>query len=158
MGKVLSAFGNGYAGAISRQLDDVVISLANTGNDAIAFGAPVVLDEDKVGAVKFGSTNTAAQFVGIATRIGVKTPAAYGENLAQYDKGDIMSVIVRGHVVVPLAGESINVGDPVSIKKADGTFAVATGDTYVALSNARVSTLPDANGMAEIVLTSRNLI
>ena len=43
MGKVLRKFINGYPGAISRAVDDVVVSLKNASGGPIPFGAPVFL-------------------------------------------------------------------------------------------------------------------
>ena len=43
MGKVLTTFANVFPGAISRNVDDVVISLPNTSTAAIKFGDLVFL-------------------------------------------------------------------------------------------------------------------
>ena len=41
MGKVLNAFGYGYPGAVTRSVDDIVISVRNASETDIPFGAPV---------------------------------------------------------------------------------------------------------------------
>ncbi|MBQ9210918.1 MAG: hypothetical protein IJ153_04390 [Clostridia bacterium] len=159
MGKVLSSFTNGFPGAIARSLDDVVISLANKSEDPIAFGMPVALNEDKNGIVPFdGSEHTASDFVGVAVRNPSKTPDTYGDNQGSYASDDLVDVLVRGHIVVKLAGTSASLGDQVSIVKSTGGFAVGTGDSLIPLPNAHVSATPDASGMAEIVLNTRNLV
>ena len=74
MGKVLNGFMNGYAGAISRSVDDVVVSLPVGSYNGIDFGKPVVFNSQKTAVVAFTSTSTAADIVGIAVRSAVKTP------------------------------------------------------------------------------------
>ena len=51
MGKVQAVFGNGSPGAISRSVDDIVISVKNAGEEEIPFGTPVFLVSG--GAVPF---------------------------------------------------------------------------------------------------------
>ena len=51
MGKVQNGFGNGSAGAVSRSVDDIVITVKNAGDLEIPFGAPVFLAPG--GAVPF---------------------------------------------------------------------------------------------------------
>ena len=53
MGKVLSTFDIGWPGAISRSVDDIVISKKNGGSTAIPFGAPVFLTADGEGVVAY---------------------------------------------------------------------------------------------------------
>ena len=157
MGKVLSSFTHGFVGAISRSIDDVVTAFANKSNAAIAFGVPVALDANQVGVVPFDpSTHTAADFVGITVRTPSKTPDVYGQNVGSYAADDIVDVLTRGHIVVAMDGNG-KLGDAVKIAAAGGfsTAAASTGD--VALSNVRVSAAKDA-GLAEVVLTTRNLI
>ena len=159
MGKVLSNFTNGFAGAIARSVDDIVIAMANKGESPIAFGRPVALGEDKDGVVPFdGSTHTAADFVGVAVRNPSKTPDAYGSNTGSYAAGEMVDILVRGHIVVKLAGSDPMIGDAVSIQKSTGGFAVGSGDSYVALPTVTLTAAPDADGMAEILLTTRNLL
>ncbi len=157
MGKVLKNFTYGYAGAISRSLDDVVVALANKSGAEIGFGVPVALSDDKDGVVPFGSSHTAAKFVGVTVRSPAKTPDTYGESTGSYAANDLVDVLVRGHVVVPMASSSAGVGDPVSIVKSTGAFTVGTADTMVQLANVHVSGATDS-GLAEIVLNTRNVV
>ena len=53
MGKVLSTFDIGWPGAISRSVDDIVVSLKNAGTDPIPFGAPVFLTSDGEGGITY---------------------------------------------------------------------------------------------------------
>ena len=76
MGKVLNAFGYGYPGAITRSVDDIVISIRNASETDIPFGAPVFMTEN--GAVPFDLTSPQefAAFLGFAVRVSDKTPEA----------------------------------------------------------------------------------
>ena len=159
MGKVLSSFLNGYAGAIARSLDDVVVSLANRSGDALAFGVPVAFNSDHSGIVPFDPTShTGASFIGVTVRNPSKTPDTYGGNTGSYADSDIVDVLVRGKIVVKMAGSNPVPGSSVNILKSTGGFTVASGDNVVALNNVHISTAPDSAGMAEIVLNTRNLI
>ena len=77
MGKVQAVFGNGSPGAITRSVDDIVISVKNAGEGEIAFGTPVFLASG--GAVPFDtdSPQDFSSFLGFAVRIADKTPDTY---------------------------------------------------------------------------------
>jgi len=159
MGKVLSRFTNGYPGAISRAVDDVVIALPNKYGTPIAFGQPVVLTSDGTGVLPFTSSNTADQFLGVAVRNPSKTPSTYGSNTGSYASDELVDVLVRGHVTVYMPNDNnVRVGNVVSIIKSNGAFSVSTGDAVVPLTNAHVSAGIDGNNCVEIVLNSRNVI
>ena len=159
MGKVLSAFSNGFTGAIARALDDVVVAFANKSDEALPFGVPVVLDTTKTGVTRFDpATHTGADFVGITVRAPSKTPDTYGSSAGSYAAGDLVDVLVRGHIIGQMDSWDGKLGDPVSIKKSDGTFSALTGADYVALPNVRISAAPDSNSRAELVLTERNVL
>ena len=159
MGKVLKSFNNGFAGAIARSKDDIVIAMANKSGDALAFGVPVALDDDKTGIVPFdGSEHSAADFVGVTVRNPSKTPDTYGKNVGTYAKNDMVDVLVRGHIIVKLSDSSAGLGDKVGIAKDGGTFTVRAGNDYVTLNNVHVTAVPDTSSMAEIVLNERNLV
>ena len=96
MGKVIERFSNGVAGAISRSVDDIVISVKNAGETEIPFGTPVFLASG--GAVPF---NTASPqdfdaFLGFAIRDADKTPDAYPQDqvgtpqAGAWKPGDVM--------------------------------------------------------------------
>ena len=77
MGKVLSAFGYGTPGTVTRSVDEIVISVRNASDSDIEFGAPVFMTEN--GAVPFNtdSPQEFADFLGFAVRVADKTPDAY---------------------------------------------------------------------------------
>lgn len=159
MGQVLNQFLNGSVGAISRSLDDVVVALANKAGEALSFGIPVALDENKSGVVKFDpESHTGADFVGVTVRNPSKTPDTYGSNTGSYGAGDMVDVLVRGHIVAKVGNRSGKLGDAVAIRKSDGVFAVGTGEDYVELPNVRLSQTADAYTNAELLLTERNVL
>ena len=79
MGKVLASFTNGYAGAVSRSIDDIIVSFPNAGNVSIPFGAPVFLQQSSGGGIPFASGLDMSTFLGFAVRSASKTPETYGE-------------------------------------------------------------------------------
>ena len=159
MGKVLSVYTNGWPGAVARALDDVVVSQPNRSGAELAFGVPVALSAAGDGVVPFDpASHTGADFVGITVRAPAKTPDAYGSDVSAYAAGDLTDVLVRGHIAAETAAGAYKPGDPVSVEKSTGKFAVGTGNDYVALPNVRISGLPDAGGVAELLLTERAIL
>ena len=159
MGKILSSFGNGWAGSIARSLDDVVVALANKSGAALAFGVPVALDASGTGVVPFDPANhTGADFVGVTVRAPAKTPDSYGASAGAYAPGEVTDVLVRGHIIARIAEGDTPLGAAVSVRASDGAFAVGTGEGYVALPNVRISAAKDAGRMAELLLTERNIL
>ncbi len=160
-GKVLSGFTNGYAGAISRAVDDIVISLGNgTDEEEIAFGRPVFLVSGQEACIPFDAeTCTADNFLGFTVRAADKTPEVYGSNRAAYVPGEPVDVLVRGSMAVTM-DSSAQVGSPVYIRKADGALVTNPGaeGTTVLLPNVTVRRNRDSTRTAEIVITERNII
>ena len=166
MGKIQAGFGNGSPGAITRSVDDIVISVKNAGSEEIAFGTPVFLDSG--GAVPFSTASPQEfrDFLGFAVRVADKTPDTYpqdqsgGEQAGAWKPGDVMEVLVRGGITVELAagGET---GDPVCIRKSDGALTGVAGQegTTVPLENVRIRRPAGAGGRStEVVVNRRNLI
>ena len=161
MGKVQTNFPNGYAGAVSRAVDNVIISLKNASTAAIPFGAPVFLKANDTGVLPFVSgTTTADKFVGFTARVADKTPEAYGSNAANYHANDPVDILVRGAVILEIASGSARTGDSVYIRVADGKLVTAAGTegTTIQIPGAIVSTNRDAGGLCEVVLRARNLL
>ena len=95
MGKVLSRFTNGFTGAVSRSVDNIVISMGNASGGDIPFGAPVFLQPGENACGVFSAeTSSAADFVGFAARAAVKAPDTYGSDEAAYAPGDPVDVLV----------------------------------------------------------------
>ena len=166
MGKVIERFSNGVAGAISRSVDDIVISVKNAGETDIPFGVPVFLTSG--GAVAFNPANPQDfdTFLGFTVRIADKTPDSYPQDQAgtpqagAWKPNDVMEVLVRGGIAVPM-GASGEQGGKVYIRKSDGALIAAAGQsgTTVLLENVRIRNPQGFGGnVAEVIVNSRNLI
>ena len=166
MGKVQDVFYNGRPGAISRSVDDIVISVKNASEAAIPFGAPVFLTEN--GAVPFDISDPQAftSFLGFAVRVPDKTPETYPQGQYNdppegvWNAGDVMEVLVRGSIVIPMAVAG-SAGGAVFIRKSDGQLTASAGSsgstvelTNVHVRNPRGSV--DVN--AEVVVSTRNIL
>ena len=152
MGKVLKKFTNGWTGAASRSIDNVIISMKNAASAEIAFGAPVFQKPGEVACRVFDTnTSTEANFLGFAVRIADKTPDTYGSDLASYAANDPVDVLVRG---------SVNPGSGVYIRKADGVLVTDAGaeGTTLRLPNVTVRTVSDGSNRAEVVVLKRNIM
>lgn len=152
----------GFAGTISRQIDAVVEALTNKEASApIEFGAPVVLNSGTDGVINWGSSNVAADFVGIAVR-EIKTENTYGLADAKYNPNDVVSVLTRGSISVKCTKDATATSDPVKngkvyIRKATGAFVAASesSDTVELTGVVWAQNGLDANGIAEIVILDR---
>ena len=168
MGKALRYFLNGFPGAISRAVDDIVISIANKETtNPIAFGEAVFINSAGTGAIKYAEGTTAfeSQFIGIAVRSASKTPDAYDpdpvtrRNEGSYQPREIMDVITRGRVVV--RADSATRGWPVYFIPSTGHFTKSAGtspNTNILVPNAHFGSGADTGGCAEIVLNERNVL
>ena len=166
MGKVLNAFGNGSPGAVTRSVDEIVISVRNASETDIPFGAPVFLAEG--GAVPFSTEapQDFASFLGFAVRVADKTPDTYPAGQfndppqGAWHAGDVMEVLVRGSIAVPLAVPG-STGGNVYIRKSDGRLTASAGGSgsTVRLENVRVRRpRNDWTSCAEVVVQTRNVI
>ncbi len=160
MGKVLKKFSNGFVGAASRSIDNVIISTKNGASAEIPFGAPVFLKAGENACRPFNeSTSTEANFMGFAVRVPDKTPDTYGSDTASFAANDPVEVLVRGSVVLQFGG-SVNPGSSVYIRKSDGilvTDAGASGST-LQLPGVTVRTVSDGSNRAEVILKTRNIM
>ena len=145
---------NGFAGAYSRQPDQIIDT--RFAGATIEFGLPVKYNS---GAVEpFGAGDAATDFVGIATR-EVKTSAFAGA-VTGYNANEPVPVMKRGRVNV-----KCNVGTPalngtVYVRIAanalipdgvvGGIEASADSTNTVSLTNAKFAGAADANGIVEL--------
>lgn len=159
MGKVLKHFTNGYPGAVSRSIDDMILSLRNGAGRSLAFGEPVFLVAGENTCAGFTNDSAAADFLGFTVRAATKTPDTYGASLASYAPDDPVDVLVRGSTVVTLE-TSGTPGAAVYIRKSDGKLVTSPGaeGTTLQLPNVTVRTARDSGKTAEIVITKRNIM
>ena len=165
MGKVQARFGNGFAGAVSRSIDDIIISVRNAGSVDIPFGAPVFMTSD--GAVPFDISDPQdfTTFLGFAVRVADKTPDEYPSGQfgtppqGVWHPGDVMEVLVRGSITVTSAVSGTQ-GGKVYVRKSDGKITATAGSSgsTVELENVRIKRPRDASGScAEVVVLNRNI-
>ena len=171
MGKILSSFGLNWPGAISRSVDDIVVSLKNAGSDPIPFGAPVFLTDDGDGVVGFitNGSQTFARFVGFAVRAAGKTPDTYpagqdmspvaGSQVGAWEPGQVVEVLVRGSIAIATAPGFLPGGN-VWIRKSDGVLVCAAGTegSTLLLENVKIR-VPQLSGRpcSEAVVLTRNI-
>lgn len=159
------SFNYGYPGTISRLGDEISRTRPlKDGADDIYFGDPVVINAD--GTVqKFGTSNTAAQFAGVAMR-RIKGATQYlAQSRAFYTAQEPTDVLERGGITVNCNVGTPTIGGAVYIRIANnasipagvvgGFEAAADGTNTVLLTNAKWATLKDANGVAELTILTR---
>ena len=166
MGQVQAGFDIGFAGAVTRSVDDVIVSLRNAGSAEIPFGAPVFISNDRTGVVGFNtaSPQTFDDFVGFAIRVADKTPDSYADGqfgvkaAGAWKAGDVVEVLVRGAIALTLASDG-EMKDPIYIRKSDGKLTPFAGEsgTTVLLENVRIRRPRDGSRCCEAVVTERTL-
>lgn len=153
---------HGQAGSYARQPDMIVATFPAGGAVNIPFGTPLKLDSGKV--VAMGAGDTAAAFVGIASR-EVKTALTYlQQDVGEYAPNEAVSVFQRGCINMICQKGTPAYGTPVYLRIAanasypnaavGGVEAEADGDNTVQLTNCTWQGPVDANKVAELrVLT-----
>ena len=128
-GKVIgTALMYGFPGNPSRMQDCVIApykyAKTNTGN--IAFGEPVAYDATNKGVRKVGSSDTADVIIGIAVR---KIGQPYADNAEgwYYAPGDVVDVMLRGSISVPVA-VTTGIAARGQVYVCKGTGTQAAGD------------------------------
>ncbi len=168
MGRVLQSFTNGAPGAVSRSVDDVVISIRNASSSDIPFGVPVFLSNEGAKPFNISTPQDFADFLGFAVRVADRTPDTYptAQNPQPFSQegvwkpGDVMEVLVRGSIIVKMATAAL-LGDKVYIRKSDGQLTPnpGTSGTTIQLENVRVRNNRDTLYSAtEVVVTERNAL
>ena len=165
MGKVYKNNVLGYAGGISRSVDDVVESFANADTKEIAFGQPVFLNAEGTGVVGISDSSDPAKFVGITVRSGAKTPNVYEDasggvanSMATYKKGEVMDVLTRGSIVVDCTGGTVKPGMAAHFNKTYGAVSATASELTLTVPGIYFRSTRDASGRAEILVTERHLI
>lgn len=157
---------HGFAGCYARQPDMIVTTRPAGGTANIPFGAPLIYDSSK-NVIQADSTATAATFVGVATA-EIKSSLDYlNPGTGAFAPGEAVGVFQRGSINVKCYDGSPALGGAVYVRIAEsdtyenspvGTFS-ATNESAktVALTNCYWGGPADANGIAELVLLTRNL-
>ncbi len=159
------SFNYGYPGTIARLGDEISRTRPmKAGTEDVYFGDPVVINSDST-VQKFGASHTADQFAGVAMR-KIKGATQYlSQNRAFYTGQEPVDVLERGGVTVNCNVGTPTIGGPVYIRVAanasipsgvvGGFEAAADGTNTILLTNAKWSTLKDANGVAELTILTR---
>jgi len=156
---------HGFAGSYSRQPDMVIDTHPLGGSGAVLFGTPLVYGTDGA-VIAFGPANTAADFVGIASR-QIKSATNYlNQNEGAYQPLDAASVFKHGcinvlcNVGTPLLGRKayIRTAENAAIPtgKIGGFEAAADGTNTVELTNCEWRGGKDVNGVAELRIKTIN--
>lgn len=157
---------HGFAGCYARQPDMIVTTRPAGGTANIPFGAPLIYDSSK-NVIQADATATAATFVGVAAA-EIKSSLDYlNPGTGAFAPGEAVGVFQRGSINVKCYDGSPALGGTVYVRIAEsdayenspvGTFS-ATNESAktVALTNCYWGGPADANGIAELVLLTRNL-
>lgn len=155
---------HGFAGCYARQPDMIVETRPAGGSNPIPFGTPLVYGTAPT-VVAAGAGFTAAKFAGVAG-FEIKSALTYLEQQAgQYAVGEPVSVFQRGSINVKCYDGTPALGGTVYVR-------TATSDTYttgvvggfsannesgktVALTNCQWGGPADANGIAELVILTK---
>lgn len=168
-GKVIgTSFNNGFPGHYAEQPDMVIKTFKNAGDTGIPFGAPVFGVSGGVAAVgATGLTPTAALFKGVAAA-SIKSALSYpDQSVGAYLSAQAMPVFERGAVSVQVNNAGVNppaVDGAVYVRIASGTDtkpiggfeAAADSTNTIQITNATWGTTADSNGVAELVVKTRN--
>lgn len=155
---------HGFAGCYARQPDMIVETRPAGGETPIPFGAPLVYDATKPAVVAAGAGFTAAAFAGVAGA-EIKTALTYlTQQEGQYAPGEPVSVFQRGSINVKAYGTPALGGTVYVRTAASGTYTTepvgaftATNESgsTVALTNCQWGGPADANGIAELVILTK---
>lgn len=168
-GKVIgTSFNNGFPGHYAEQPDMVIKTFANAGDAVASFGAPLFGVTGGVAATgATGLTPTAALFKGVAAS-QVKSALSYpDQSVGNYTAKQPVPVFERGAVSVQVNNASVNapaVDGAVYVRIAAGTEAkplggfeaAADSTNTIQLTNCAWGTTADTNGVAELVIKTRN--
>jgi hypothetical protein len=159
-------FNVGYPGSFARNADCIILNRGVRSADTINvnFGDPVVLNSDN-SVSKFGASNTAAQFSGVAIR-EVKQAQDYYNPAGYYKPGTPSDVLTRGGICVTINNGTPTAGGAVYVRTVAGTLATPVGGFEAAVASDGGSTIlltntvfttgsMDSNNIAEITILSR---
>lgn len=160
---------HGFAGCYARQPDMIVETRPAGGSTPIPYGTPLVYGTAPA-VMAAGAGFTAAKFAGVAG-FEIKSALTYLDQQAgQYAVGEPVSVFQRGSINVKCTGGTPAVGGAVYILAAEseqgdltnaavGDFVASadstTGANTVQLTNCQWGGPADANGIAELVILTK---
>ncbi len=156
---------HGFAGNFARNPDLIAVTRPNNAEANIVFGSALMADSDG-GVIPINGDFTADLFVGVA---GSEHKSAFDyldqNKGGEYAPKEAVTVIQRGSVSVICSQGEPTIGGDVFVRKVEdkeagkkiGDFeAAADGENSVKLTNAQWGGSADTNGVAELVLLTRN--
>ena len=156
---------HGFAGCYARQPDMIVETRPAGGETPIPFGTPLVYDTTKPAVVAAGASFTAAAFAGVAGCESKSALTYLAKQAGQYAPGEPVSVFQRGSINVKCYDGTPALGGTVYIRtKTSSTYTTgvvggfsATNESgsTVALTNCQWGGSADANGIAELVILTK---
>lgn len=163
---------HGFAGCYARQPDMIVNTRPCGGTTPIPFGSPVMYDTDGESVVVMAGSGTAAnKFLGVAAA-EIKSALTYLDpSEGQFSPGEAVGVFMRGSINVKCYKGTPKLGGTVYVRIAEteeyaettvvgGFEAEADSQTaanVVALSGCQWGGSADANGVAELVILTRQM-
>lgn len=164
-GKVIGRSLNyGFAGNFARNPDLIAVTRPNNSDLDIVFGTPLMADA-LGGVVPVDDTFTVDLFAGI-TGSAIKTEFSYfdqEDSGGKYAPKEPVTVVQRGSISVICSDGTPIIGGEVYVRiEKDGTKKIGDFETTsvagknVLLTNAQWGSGADANGVAELVLLTRN--
>lgn len=169
-GKVIGkSLNHGFAGNFARNPDLIAVTRPNNADVNIIFGSALMAD-DAGGVIPINASFTADKFVGVA---GSEHKSAFDyldqNKGGEYAPKEAVTVVQRGSISVicavgtpvvggdvyirTVAAEGKNIGDFETVADVDSETNAANN---VKLTNAQWGGSADVNGVAELVLLTRN--
>jgi len=164
---------NGFVGSYAEQGDHLVKTFPKTGDAQLDFGLPVFALNDANGAQGVavagatGLTPTLANFKGVAMAHVQSANTYLAPTLGSYPLAAAVPVMERGAVMVQCNNAAVNapakdgavfvrIAAAATGKPIGGFEAAADSTNTVALTNCTWGTTVDSNGVAMLVIKSRN--
>lgn len=157
-----AAFPHGFAGSYAQQPDMIIATFPAGGSANIPFGTPVKLSGGAV--VPMGAGDTAAAFLGIASK-EIKSAFDYtNQGVGAYAPGEATSVFQRGSINVICQRGTPSYGGAVYLRitanesypsaVVGGFEASSDSDKTIQIPNCAWQGGADANGVAELRILS----
>lgn len=160
---------HGFAGCYARQPDMIVNTRPAGGDSPIVFGTPLKYDSNKNVVPMAGTGTTAAEFVGVAAAEIHSALTYLSPSNGQFAVGEPVGVFMRGSINVKCYKGTPALGGTVYVRIAEteeyaettvvGGFEAEADSTtaanVIALTNCKWGGPADANGVAELVILTR---
>ena len=165
---IVAEMEHGFAGSYARQPDMIVVTRPVGEKEPLPFGMALMYDANGAVVLMQGSGVTADRFAGVAGREMRSALSYTDQNTGAYTTGDAGSVFQRGSINVKCQRGAPALGGDVYVRiltTADYPAAVVGGFEAIAddktagntvkLPNCQWGGPADANGVAELVILTR---